>query len=469
MSFLDKANRIYCIGLKGVGMIGLAQILKGLGKEVWGSDTTEKFITDEVLVRAGLKCHEGFSAKHLAEPIDFVMRSSAYGPEQEEVAAALKKNLPTYTYAEVLAELTKTKRGLAVTGSHGKTTISALLAHILKEAEWRPTALVGSMVKNWQGNALVGDGDWFIFEADEYQNKFHQFMPEAAILTGIDWDHPDFFPDAESYYQAFVEFLKKLPPDGWLVACYDDNNVKRAVAEAGLKPEQIITYGLKNGYWKMVRMWLEEGRWHFSLNEGQEYLGVFSFRLIGGHNVANAMAAIAAARRLGIEVDVIQRALLSFEGTARRFDIKGKLTNGLTIVDDYAHHPAAITATLKAARAFYPYKNIRVVFHPHTFSRTKALFKEFANSFKEADQVIILDIYASAREKVGSISSLDLVEETKEHHKNVVHQPTVESVVEYLSADLKRNDLLITMGAGDVWRVGEELIKKFGLITGNEF
>ncbi|MFZ5391098.1 MAG: Mur ligase family protein [Patescibacteria group bacterium] len=277
MSFLDKVNRVYCIGLKGVGMTGLAQILQGLGKEVWGSDTTEKFFTDGILNQAGLRCWEGFSERHLEEKIDLVMRSSAYGPEQEEVAAALKKGLPTYTYADVLAEVIKTKRGLAVTGSHGKTTTSALLAHILKEAGLNPMALVGSAVKGWTGNALVGSGEWFVFEADEYQNKFHQFGPEAAILTSIDWDHPDFFPDALSYSQAFVDFLKKIPATGWVVACYDDDNVKKAVVAAGLKPEQLTTYGLKNGYLKMVRMWLEEGRWYFSLNEGQEYLGEFSF------------------------------------------------------------------------------------------------------------------------------------------------------------------------------------------------
>jgi len=469
MSFIDKANRIYCIGLKGVGMTGLAQLLKAQGKEVWGSDTTEKFFTDEVLHKAGLECWEGFTADHLNRPIDLVIHSSAYNEEQVEVRAALNKKIPVLTYAQALAELVNAKKGLAVIGSHGKTTTTALLAHILQTANLYPSALVGSMVRTWQGNALSGSGDWFVFEADEYQNKFQQYSPQGIILTSIDWDHPDFFPTPQDYQDAFVQFLKKLPAAGFIVACYDDPKVKQAIAQAGLKPEQLTTYGLTSGYWRMQRMWLEDGRWHFSVNEGQEYLGTFYFRLVGGHNVLNALAAMAAAKRLGVELETIRQALISFDGTVRRFEDKGKLTNGVSLVDDYAHHPGEIIATLKAARAFYPYKNIRVVFHPHTFSRTKALLSDFGRAFAGADEVIALDIYGSAREQTGGVSTADLVAELHKNNIKVTYQPTIEQAAEYLISTVKRNDLVITMGAGDVWRVGEELIKKFGLMNGSEF
>ena len=253
------------------------------------------------------------------------------------------------------------------------------------------------------------------------------------------------------------------------MACYDSSNVKRAVAEAGLKPEQIVTYGLTDGHLLMVRMWLDEGRWHFSATDGEEYLGEFWLKLIGSHNVANALAVIACARRLGVDLEVIRTALASFEGTARRFENKGKLTNGITIVDDYAHHPGEIKATLKAARAFYPYKNIRCVFQPHTFSRTKALLAEFGQSFAEADEVIVLDTYSSARERTGEVTSEQLVEEIKKNKANVIYKPTIAEAVDYLAVTTNRNNLVLTMGAGDVWQVGDKLIDKFGLLSGNEF
>ncbi len=469
MSLLDTAKRIYFIGLKGVGMTALAQILQARGQTVWGSDTTEKFFTDEVLKRSQIEVREGFAASHLDRAMDLVIRSTAYGDDNIEVRAAQEKKLPILTYPEALGEITRQYKSLAVAGSHGKTTTAALLAHVLQTAGLAPLALVGSEVTQFKGNALLGSGELFVFEADEYQNKFQHYSPQGIILTSVDWDHPDFYKTPADYGAAFVEFLKKLPADGFVIACYDDDNVKQAVAAANLKPEQIVTYGLTAGYWQLNRMWLEEGRWHFSVNQGEEYAGAFYWRLIGGHNVANALAVMACARRLGVDLEVIRQALMSFEGTKRRFEIKGKLNNQATLVDDYAHHPAEIVATLKAARAFYPYKNIRVVFHPHTFSRTQVLLADFAASFAAADEVIVLDIYSSAREQIGGVSSLDLVEEIKKRHSKVEYKPTVAAAADYLSETMGRSDLVITMGAGDVWKVGDELIKKFGLVTGSEF
>lgn len=456
------------VGIKGVGMTGLAQILRAQGKEVWGSDTAEHFFTEEVLRKNGIEYIEGFDAKHLERIPDLVIRSTAYGDSNIEIVTAQAKKIPIATYAEVLGELSAVAKSLAVTGSHGKTTTSALLAHVLKVAGLSPQALIGSRVPQFEGNALTGSGELFVFEADEYQNKLQYFSPHAVILTSIAWDHPDFFPDPQSYRSAFVEFLKKIPPDGFVVACYDDAEVKQAIEASGLKPEQIESYGLTNGVYHMVRMWLDEARWHFSCSFGEEYLGDFKMRLVGSHNVANALAVLACARRLGVDVEAIRQAFATFEGTARRFEIKGKLTNGVTVVDDYGHHPQEIAATLKAARAFYPYKNIRCIFQPHTFSRTAALLTEFGKSFQEADEVVIIDTYSSARESAGQVTSKQLADEISKHHKRVIYRPGLVEAENYLAESAGRSDLVLTMGAGDVWQIGDALVKRFGTVESRE-
>lgn len=468
MSLFDNVRKIYLIGIKGVGMTALAQVLKAQGKNVEGSDTAEEFFTDQVLNKAGISCFNGFKSDHINQQVDLVIKSTAYGDDNEEVREAFRRHIKTITYPEALGELTKNQPSIAVTGSHGKTTTTAILAYVMQACGLSPTALVGSEVIQWQGNALLGGGQWFVFEADEYQNKLQHYQPQGVILTSIDWDHPDFYKDKEVYRQAFVEFLKKVPADGWVVACYDDPEVRKAVAEAGLKPEQLVTYGLNNGFVRLVRTWLEEGRWNFAVEAGDEFIDNFHFRLIGGHNVANALAVIACARKLGLDMAQVKHALQGFEGTRRRFENKGRLNNNVVLIDDYAHHPSEVSTTLRGARAFYPYKNLRVVFHPHTFSRTEALVADFAKCFTEADEVIVLDIYSSAREKEGNITAQDLVNKISEHHQNVKYISTVNEAAQYLGDSATRSDIIITMGAGDVWKVGNILIDRFGLSTGSD-
>ncbi len=464
---LAQAQKIYLIGIKGVGMTALAQVLAQQGKNISGSDTEEKFFTDEVLKKAGISYHEGFKTENIPKSVDLVIYSSAYTDNNPEIKQAKEQKLPLLTYAEALGELTKTNKAIAVAGSHGKTTVAAMLAFVLKEARLSPTAVVGSRVPQWQGNALLGSGELLVFEADEYQNKFANFFPQAVVLTSIDWDHPDFFKTPADYFKAFVQFLKKIPAEGFVVANYDDDLVRQAVEQAGLRSEQVSSYGLTAGFWQLERMWLDQGSWYFSANSGGEFVGDFWLKLVGSHNVANALAVIACARRLGVDLEVIRKALAEFSGTSRRFEYKGRLTNQAIIIDDYAHHPKEVLTTLKAARDFFPYKNIRVVFHPHTFSRTKALLADFAQSFTNADEVIVLDIYASAREVKGEITSEQLVEEIQKYHPQVVYQPKISEATEYLAKSLARSDLIITMGAGNVWQVGEGLIKKLGLVQDN--
>ncbi len=466
---LDQANRIYLIGIKGVGMAALAQLLKHAGKTVWGSDTAEPFLTDEVLRREGIECTTGWSAQHLDRPVDLVIRSTAWGETNEEVAAALQRGLPVFTYPEALGQLVAGRQAIAVVGSHGKTTTTALLAYVLQACGKFPSALVGSRVPQWQGSALTGSGELFVFEADEYQNKLQHYHPQGVVLTSVDWDHPDFFPTAAAYEATFVEFLKKVPRDGFVVACYDDARVKQVVEAASIVPGQLATYGLKQGNLRLVRMWLDEGHWHFSVKDGEEFLGEFWLELVGGHNVQNAIGVITVARRLGLDLEKVRSAICSFDGTARRFEAKGKLLNAVTVFDDYAHHPSEISATLKAARVTFPYKVIRVAFMPHTFSRTAAFLQGFGTAFVEADEVVVLETYGSAREAAGAVGSTELVAELTRNKVKAKFLATNEEAAQYLGDTATRGDLVITMGAGDVWQVADLLTKRFGLMTGQEF
>lgn len=466
---LAEANNIYLVGIKGQGMTGLAVLLKSQGKQVSGSDVAEKFNTEVVLKNNNIPINEGFKAVNLPTKVDLVVYSTAYSESNPEINEAKQRAIRLLSYPEALGELSLGFKSIAVCGSHGKTTVTAMLSFILKEAGLSPSAIIGSPVIQLGGNALVGSGDLLVFEADEYQNKFQYYHPQIIILTSIDWDHPDWFKSREVYRQVFVDLLKKIPSDGLVIANADDQEVKEALDQAGVKREQIIYYGLSSGDWQLVRMWLDQGRWHFSVAHHDEFVGDFWLKLIGSHNVANALACLACAVKLGVTIEQIRTSLTDFLGTVRRFEEKGKLTNQAILVDDYAHHPKEIQATLKAARDYYPYKNIRVVFHPHTYSRTEVLLQDFATSFGAADEVIVLDIYASAREKQGNITSQTLVAAIAKHHTNTKYISTIDEAVKYLESSLTRSDLVITMGAGDVWQVGEKLIKKLGLSSSSEF
>ncbi len=457
------------VGIKGQGMTGLALLLKAHGKNVSGSDVVEKFNTDEVLKKHGIDVAEGYNSANLPRGVDLVIYSTAYNESNPDIAEAKKQGITLMTYPVAVGSLSKDLKSVAVCGSHGKTTVTAMLSFVLKQANLDPSAIIGTPVTQFGGNAVIGMSDLFVFEADEYQNKLQYYFPKTIIVTNIDWDHPDYFKSKEDYKKVFVEFLKKIPADGKVIANYDDAEVMSALAEAGLKPEQIVTYGLTGGQWQLVRMWLDQGRWNFSASHGEEFVGDFWLKLVGSHNVSNALAVLACATALGVDIENVRKALAEFLGTSRRFEEKGKLTNQTTLIDDYAHHPREIMATLKAARDYYPYKVIRVVFHPHTFSRTEALLDEFAKSFNLADEVIVMDIYASARENAGKINAQMLVDEIKKNNANAKYIATIDEVYKYLSESLTRSDLVITMGAGDVWQVGEKLIAKFGLTTGSEF
>jgi UDP-N-acetylmuramate--alanine ligase len=471
---IDKIKKAHFIGIKGVGMSMLAQFLASQGVKISGSDVAEDFLTARVLsaIKADIKI--GFSPNNIPPDAEAIIYSTAYnGKNNPEVAAAkeLKPRL-TLTFAQALAKIFNSYWGIAVVGSHGKTTTTAWLGHTLAQAGLKPNVMVGSFVEQWQAASLSLGSEILIIEADEYQNKLSQFQPRAVVLNNIDYDHPDFFPTPQAYEQVFVDFIKKIPKRGFLVANMDDKAVKR-LAPVNCRGK-IIGYGLaeKNKAGKQAdkdfsflafdRSLSQQGQFFkvkMRQNDQWQDLGEFNIRLLGKHNIYNALAVIAASIELDADLAKIRAGLADFLGTARRAQVLGKF-RGALIIDDYAHHPTEVKATLLALKEKYKDKNLVVVFHPHTFTRTKALLADFSKSFFAADQVIVLDIYGSARETQGGIKASDLVKAIKEvGHKQVRHIPSLSKAEDYLRSAAGPGDVIVLMGAGDVFRIGENLIK----------
>lgn len=484
---LSKIKKIYMIGVKGVGMTMLARFFAGSNIEVIGSDTAETFMTDEPLKQAGVKIIEKFDAGNIPKDADLIIYSTAYNAERNaEVAAALAGKTRVLTYAQALGEVFNQKYGIAVVGSHGKTTTTAWLGFVLDRAGIKPNVMVGSIVPQFAGPSLVSQSDYLIVEADEYQNKLQYFNPRAALLNNIDYDHPDFFPTEEEYKNVFIEFIKKIPPKGFLVTNYDDPIIRK-VAAVNCRGK-VLSYALdETADYIAYDLKSFNGEQYFKVkipcdpddDPRQCYLGEFNIKLAGRHNVYNALAVIAAAVELGAPLTEIRKHLAEFIGTARRMERLGEY-RGAIIYDDYAHHPAEIKATLSGFRQLFPREHqyrlggrhdagnkLIVVFHPHTFTRTKALLDDFAASFDLADEVIILDIYGSAREAQGGVHSRDLIEKIKvrndkmpaNHDQQISYIPTLAEAEKFLRENLARGDVVVLMGAGDVFRVGHNLLQ----------
>lgn len=467
MDFKD-IRKAHCIGIKGAGMTALAEVLVKKGIRVTGSDTSETFFTDEVLKKSGIGVAEGFSVENIPSDADLIVYSTAYAPETNvELKAALAGKVRTLSYPEVLGELMKDRMGIAVCGTHGKTTTSALLAEVLRAAGEDPLAIIGSRISQWGGNSLSGDGKYFVLEADEYQNKLRHYTPFGAILTSVDWDHPDFFPDFDAYKKVFIDMVGKMPHHGVLVSWGDSASVAEVAKESHA---QRLSYGfLEDNDFRITQyapvMGLSDNagqldagiRQTFEVSYQEESLGTFALRLAGKHNALNATAVIALCTYLKIDVESIREGLRNFEGTARRFEYVGTYRDAI-LYDDYAHHPEEIKATLKAFRDLYPDNRLVAVFHPHTFTRTKALLNDFAQSFDDADKVYILDIYGSAREAAVTVSSRELVDLVNRYDRGKAdHLATIDDAIEELRAKATSGDVVVTLGAGNVWEVAHAL------------
>ena len=468
---LHKFHKVYLVGIKGVGMTMLAQFLKEKGSIVSGSDNPDVFLTDAVLKKEKIKFANHFALKNIPADVSLVIHSSAYNPENnlELAYLAQQKKIKVLNYASALGEVFSAYQGIAVCGSHGKTTTSAWLGYVLWKAGLEPNVLVGSSVPQFKSSGLVGKSKLFVAEADEYQNKLQYFFPYGVVLNNIDYDHPDFYKTKAAYAKAFRDFTAKIPAAGFLVANDSDKQIRALYSQV---KGWILNYDVvadKKEYLKkkaQVRFlaydhYLKDGYQYFTVND----LGVFKIKLLGRHNIYNALAVIAAAFALGVEMPVIKKQLAVFTGTTRRAQHLGTF-NGAPVFDDYAHHPTEVKATLAAFREAYPDKKIITVFHPHTFTRTLALFADFKKSFADTDELIVLNIYGSAREKQGGVSSQELVAAIKAWNKTegrkqpVVLKKDLTAAEVYLREKLCPGDLLLLMGAGDIFRVGERLLKK---------
>jgi UDP-N-acetylmuramate--alanine ligase len=467
---LDKIKKIYMIGIKGVGMTALAQFFTVKGISVSGSDISEKFMTDKVLKDNKIKVIENFNKNNIPKDADLIIRSLAYREENnEEVREVLKSGKKMLTHGEALGKIFNSHKGIAVAGSHGKTTVSAWLAYVMEKSGLKPNAVIGSNIKQFKGNILTGDSNYFVVEADEYGNKLRYLNPNTVLLNNIDYDHPDYFKTKDDYKKVFIDFIKRIPKNGLLIVNYDDAIIRRVAGVNSLA--KIISYGInetadyvaydikqvnQKQYFK-VKLGADD----LEENLNNSLLGDFLISLSGRHNIYNALAVIAAAVEFGIELVDIRTYLEDFLGASRRMEFMGKFKEAL-IYDDYAHHPTEIKSTLEGIKKANPDKRLRVVFHPHTFTRTKALLDDFSKSFFDADEVIILDIYGSAREEQGGVHSRDLTAKIKSHIKDgalkVKYIPSQRECEKYLRETVQRKDFILLMGAGDVFRIGEKLV-----------
>lgn len=464
---LSRFKHVHMIGIKGAGMTALAELLLKQGKIITGSDVHEVFFTDAILKKLKIKYSEEFNLKNIPKKADLIVYSTVYSPEKnEELAQAYKMNVPVLSYPEVLGLLTNEKMTLAVCGTHGKTTTSALLADTLKFCGKDPSAIVGSHILNWEGNALSGSGEYLVLEADEYQNKLALYSPYGVILTSVDWDHPDYFPTVAEYEKVFEDFVARIPKHGVLIYCSDLASVSRIAEKAEC---QKISYGtLQGADFRIVGYAPEKMgfvseknalKQTFSVQYGEEDLGKFSLRLAGVHNAQNATAVIALMSYLKIDIERVRQALEKFSGTERRFEYVGE-RYGALLYDDYAHHPEEIKATLGAFRELYPDRHLRVIFHPHTFSRTEALLGDFSQSFDSADEIKVLSIYGSARENQGGVSSQDLVDGINQYFPGKAELVTDRGIlISELEKTMGRQDVIITLGAGNVWEISHKLAK----------
>ena len=448
---------VHFIGIGGISMSGLAEILLEEGFHISGSDAKESALTD-ALEKKGARIYYGQRASNISDSTDVVVYTAAIHPDNPEFARAKELGIPMLTRAELLGQIMRNyDTPIAVAGTHGKTTTTSMLSHILLKGDCDPTISVGGILPAIGGNIRVGQSETFLTEACEYTNSFLSFFPKISIILNMDADHLDFFKDIDDIRRSFRRFAELLPADGTLIINADTPEYQ-SITE-GLSC-QVITYGLENNadYTASDITYDEFGHASFNVRYKGSDLGRCSLKVPGSHNVSNALSAVAAGRLLNLPWEVIADGLLSFTGTDRRFQYKGTV-GGVTIIDDYAHHPTEIEATLKAA-ANYPHRKVWCVFQPHTYTRTKALLPEFAQALTLADHVVLADIYAARETDTLGISSEDLADRIRELGTPCEYFPTFDEIENFLLENCTQGDLLITMGAGDVVNIGEQLLGK---------
>jgi UDP-N-acetylmuramate--alanine ligase len=448
-----KFQKLHFVGIGGIGMSGIAELLINLGYQVSGSDLRLSSVTERLAALGG-KIFPGHAAKNV-EGADVVVISSAVHSENAEVIEAKRLQIPVIPRAEMLAELMRLKYGVAVAGSHGKTTTTSMIATVLVNGGLDPTAIIGGRLNAFGSNAKLGKGDFLVAEADESDGSFLKLSPAIAVVTNIDREHLDHYADLNEIQAAFVTFVNKVPFYGAAVLCLDDPNIQAIIPRV---ERRVVTYGTSNQA-DLVGSHIEFQGFGTScqVRYRGNHLGTLSLRIPGKHGVLNSLAAVATGLELEIPFEKIAAALASFQNADRRFQVKG--TKGdILVVDDYGHHPTEIAATLSAARNASD-RRIVTVFQPHRYTRTKALEEDFARAFYNADVLLVLPVYAAGEMPIPGASAERLVDLIKKHgHRDVRYVPDFSAAQTILQDRLHDGDLLITLGAGDVWKVGEEFL-----------
>jgi UDP-N-acetylmuramate--alanine ligase len=450
-----KAERIHFVGIGGIGMSGIAEVLLNLGYAVSGSDLAESEITKR-LTRLGVRCSYGHRPEHLGEA-DVVVVSSAVTPDNIEVEAAKARKIPVIPRAEMLAELMRMKYGVAVAGSHGKTTTTSLVATVLAKGGLDPTLVIGGRLNKLGYNAKLGQGEFMVAEADESDGSFLKLNPMVAVVTTIDREHLDYYRGLDDIQAAFIRFLNKVPFYGFCVVCADDPNI------CGIMPDltkKVFTYGLQGDVDYATQGIRPQGFGsEFVATRRGEVLGPVILHIPGVHNVQNALAAIATGMELGISFPLIQEALAEFGGIQRRLEVTGEI-GGVTIVDDYGHHPTEIDATLRAIRSVWPNRRLIVVFQPHRYSRTQALWQEFCAPLSAANVLLLTEVYAAGERPIPGVSGMLIHQGVQAlGHREAVFLPQKEDLAAQVLKLVQAGDVLLTLGAGDVWKVGEHVLR----------
>ena len=452
----EKPVHVHFIGIGGISMSGLAKVLLKEGFTVSGSDNKRSPLTEQ-LEESGAIIFYGQKASNIIEGIDVVVYTAAIHPDNQEYQAALSKGLSMLTRAQLLGQLmTNYDIPVAVSGTHGKTTTTSMLTHILLAGDADPTVSVGGILNAIGGNIRVGNSERFVTEACEYTNSFLEFFPKIGVILNIDEDHLDFFKDLDDIRRSFRKFAELLPSDGYLVINGDIEQLNTIID--GLSCN-VITYSAENpmDYSAANISHNELGNASFDFIKKGTFTEHITLAVNGEHNVSNALAALVVSDLLDISVKDASRGLSKFRGTKRRFEYKGEV-NGITIIDDYAHHPTEIRASLMAAR-HYPHREVWCVFQPHTYTRTKALFSEFVDALSYTDHVVLADIYAARETDNLGISSADIAEALCKEGVDAYYLPSFEKIEAFCLEKCQKGDMLITMGAGDVVNIGETLLK----------
>ena len=450
-----KIQHIHFVGIGGSGMSGIAEVLLNLGYHVSGSDLRETEVTRR-LACLGCEISYGHRKENVKEA-DVVVVSSAVRRGNPEVAIAEQRLIPVIPRAEMLAELMRMKVGIAIAGTHGKTTTTSLISTVLAAGGLDPTVVIGGRLNSIGSNARLGQGEFLVAEADESDGSFLKLMPTIAVVTNIDADHLDYYSGIDEIKETFLQFLNKIPFFGLAVLCLDHPNIQGLIPK--LK-KRFTTYGLTTQADYQAKEIVFEGlSTTFDVLHQRREVGRLKIRMPGLHNVYNSLATVATAFELDIPFQVVQETLQEFGGIQRRFQIKGE-KNGIIVVDDYGHHPVEIMATLKAARTGWE-KRVIAVFQPHRYTRTRALFQEFLTAFYDADVLLLTEIYAAGEDPIEGVGAKALFEGIREYgHKDVTFLENKKEVVPHLLRILRPGDLVITLGAGDIWQVAEELVQK---------